>query len=91
MTDVFCHLNDRVDSPDGTTTVVCQCRCGSAEAVTLPTAELEAYMGGTMMSERAMPSLDEGQRERIITGICGPCWDAMRAEDEEEEGPYAEA
>ena len=78
------HLSDRVDTPDGMTTVVCQCMCGSPEAITLPTDEFEAFLAGGV-AQRTMPSINEDQRERIISGTCNACWDAMFEEEEEEE------
>ena len=76
MAEALSHMTNRVDLPDGITMVVCQCSCGSVDAITLPTAELEAYHSGAL-AQRAMVSLDDHQRERIITGICTPCWDAL--------------
>jgi len=37
----------------------------------------------------AFPELDPGQRELLVSGICGPCFDAIMGPEPEDDGPGA--
>ena len=44
---------------------------------------IAAYNGGAMI-QAAFPELSADIRERLISGMCGPCFDKMFPDDEEE-------
>src|SRR6185436_16180737 len=37
----------------------------------------------------AFPELDPGQRELLVSGICGPCFDEIMVPEPEDDGPGA--
>lgn len=47
--------------------------CGSTEVVTMPLSGYGAWLRGTYIQE-ALPELSDGQRERLMTGICNSCF-----------------
>lgn len=48
----------------------------------LPAEQVAAYESGAHVQD-AFPGMTADQREQLITGYCGPCWDiAMGADDE---------
>lgn len=64
--------------------------CKSQEVYLVPEASISAYDAGAFMQE-AFPMLNAGQRERLISGICSPCFDKMFPPEElEEEDPDGE-
>jgi len=50
--------------------------CKQLKTVTAPEAEFRAWESGQLI-QRAMKSLSEGDRELLISGTCGPCFDKM--------------
>lgn len=42
----------------------------------VPTEGLQTWKAGTLI-QTALPSLDDGDRELLITGICEPCFDML--------------
>lgn len=65
-------------------TVTIQCNmCGKDNDITAPEQEFMAWESGELI-QRAMKSLDNAQRELLISQTCGPCFDSLFSEDEEE-------
>ena len=52
-------------------------RCGSTETVTVSEKNYQAWKTGGMLIQVAFPNLTNSQRERLITGFCDECWDAI--------------
>lgn len=48
--------------------------CDKSFAITAPAKEFAAWESG-MLIQRAMSSLSEDERELLISGICGKCFD----------------
>lgn len=67
--------------PDSITLVVAQCPlCGDSAAVPVGTAAYQSWRAGTLV-QNAFPDLSRADRERLITGICGTCWDDLWGDD----------
>lgn len=63
-------------------TIETQCpNCKKSTPVEVVESEYRSWKAGQLI-QRAMPSLPESDREKLITGTCDPCWDEMFAEDE---------
>lgn len=60
--------------------------CSTKQEIKVFTKDVERYSKGLMI-QQAFPYLDDNQRERLISGICGVCWDKMFAERDDDE-PY---
>lgn len=50
-------------------------RCGKPSTLEVDPAGWERWKSGVII-QRALPALTAEQRERLITGYCGPCFDA---------------
>lgn len=59
----------------GTTETYCP-MCGETSSVEVDLHGFAAWQAGELI-QVAMPYLSPADREKLITGICGPCWDAM--------------
>ncbi len=71
--------------PDGQTLISVQCiDCKQQKQFSVSTAGYEQWMAGILI-QRAMPEIPAGEREILISGQCGACFDAMFAEAEEDE------
>jgi hypothetical protein len=57
--------------------------CGEILTVELPGSLLYAYNTGAYIYE-VFPDMSPDDRERFITGWCGPCWYDIFDEDQEE-------
>lgn len=65
-------------------TVTIECGiCHQKHEVTAPESEFSAWESGALI-QRAMPSLNDNQRELLISETCGPCFDSLFEEDEYE-------
>jgi hypothetical protein len=51
-------------------------QCKKPQSVTVEDAQLRKYEQGAFVQD-AFPQLSKDQREFIISGICGPCFDSM--------------
>lgn len=51
--------------------------CKSVAVFTISNEEYKALMANEVSIQRAVPSLTAEQRERFLTGLCGPCYDTM--------------
>ncbi len=78
------HLLRETVSGDLTALIILCPACGQIHRLEVPTEGLEAWKAGTLI-QNALPTLNDTQREQLMTGYCQPCWDEMWAEDEEEE------
>lgn len=57
--------------------------CGKAGEVEVIEAQYNSWKDGVLI-QRAMPNLSEDEREMLITGIHGECWDKLFDADEED-------
>jgi|tagenome__1003787_1003787.scaffolds.fasta_scaffold11569387_2 hypothetical protein len=56
--------------------------CGFTGVVEASEAGLERWEGGALI-QRALPELDAGTREQLMTGTHPHCWEQMFGEDDE--------
>lgn len=72
-------------SPDTTVVVVCPA-CGKEKSVTVRESDWRRWVGGGCrdLIYSAFPYLKADERELLISGICGDCWDSMFREDDEQ-------
>lgn len=74
---------DVIPGVDDQTDVIGPCHyCGVRQAVTVKSAALEKFRSGGF-AQNCFPDLPAAQREFLISGICGTCWDEMFPEEEE--------
>lgn len=57
--------------------------CQTTKVLEVPIEGLDAYRNGALI-QRALPMLSAGDRELLISGICGPCFDKLFEEVEEQ-------
>jgi len=57
--------------------------CQKQSTLTVSAEGYNKWGTGTLIQE-AFPELGPSEREGLMTGICGPCWDKMWAEDDDE-------
>ena len=62
-------------------------QCGQKREIECTEAEYKAWRGGTRIQD-AMPRTPAEQRELLISGICGACFDKMFKEEDEELGDH---
>jgi hypothetical protein len=55
-------------------------------SIELPTtnARVEQWRSSGQLIQRALPELNADERELLISGYCGKCFDALFADDDEE-------
>ena len=62
---------------NNTITIEATCMmCQKTKELKLPASGYAAYKAG-MLIQRAMPSVPEGDRELLISQTCGPCFDKL--------------
>ena len=62
-----------------------QCRhCRQIKILEVSQEGWEMYLSGAHIQD-ALPELSDDDRELIVSGICGPCFDKMFSEEEEDE------
>lgn len=54
--------------------------CGKSYIVTVPHDGFIAWRNGSRIQD-CMPSLSNEDREALMTGICGECWERMYGEE----------
>ena len=65
--------------------VAVQClNCDDVHILLVGCDDLRRWEGGELI-QNAMPYLSAGEREILISGICGRCFDEMFGEGEDEE------
>lgn len=58
--------------------------CGTTEIIRLNSMDdYNSWVGGVLI-QYAMPYLTPAQRERLMTGICDPCWEETFKDDFDE-------
>src|SRR5690349_10756737 len=65
-------------------------RCGQITVVPCTDEQLERWRGGALIQD-AMPNLSPDEREVLISGFCGKCFDEITAEPELEPRDLTEA
>lgn len=61
------------------------CRtCGQVIDIEVNKIDYDRYKAGLIKVQDAFPYLTADEREMLMTGICGDCYDAMFADYEEE-------
>lgn len=81
--------------PDRNDTLTAQCRdCKKTFELKVNIADVKAWRQGTLI-QKALPYLTPDERELLISGICGGCFDRAFGEpdveeDEEDEDPDPE-
>lgn len=64
-------------------TVTCR-TCGAAREVHCTTEQVQRLQEGALI-QNAMPDVPAAERELLISGICGVCFETMFVDDGEEE------
>ena len=57
-------------------------QCGKMKDMEVSQEAYQKWVSGTLI-QNAFPELPADERERLITGICPPCWTKMFAEDDD--------
>ena len=66
------------------TAVVSRCqKCGDSQTMLVKKTDLRAWKNGEYI-QNAMPYLTGDERELLISGTCGPCFDNMFPDEDEE-------
>lgn len=71
-----------MDNPVTTKLAVCY-RCGVGQTITAPVTAFMAWESGVLIQE-ALPMLNAGQREMLISQTCDDCWTEMFGESEDD-------
>ena len=58
-------------------------KCGDRQTVLVKKTDLRAWKNGEYI-QNAMPYLNVDERELLISGTCGPCFDNMFPDEDEE-------
>ena len=66
---------------DAVTVIVGCLKCAEAQQITVGNADLDSWENGALIQD-AMPYLSADEREILISGICGECFDNMFAGEE---------
>ena len=71
-----------------TTIVAVDCiRCKERQHITTKTEDLDSWENGELI-QNAMPYLTADEREVLISGVCGTCFDNMFGPQAEQGGDY---
>ena len=62
--------------------IYCRAGCGNEYEVPVTQDQLDKWQGGALI-QNVMPNLTPDQRELLISGTCGRCWDKMFKYEEE--------
>lgn len=60
-------------------------QCGEVDVFHLDAEAVARWRAGEL-TQRAFPALAPPERERLISGTCGPCWKALFSDDDEYDG-----
>lgn len=63
--------------------------CGKEVSVAVDPVDLERWRGGSYVQD-CFPYLGAAEREFLISGICGACWDEMFPPETEDDGDYGD-
>jgi len=58
--------------------------CHKSIELPVSNAKVKAWCEGKALIQNALPQLNADQRELLISGICGSCFDALFKEEEPE-------
>ena len=79
------HLQEKENRMMAQDKVACQCtRCQDLHILLVEAEDLAAWRGGQLI-QNAMPYLSPDEREILISGVCGRCFDEMFGEGEDDE------
>lgn len=59
--------------------------CGDSKILTVDGESFLRWMAKEIPVQEAFPELSEDDRERMLTGICPPCWDELAKEYDEDD------
>jgi hypothetical protein len=78
------HLKIAVDpeNPANTQVTTTCFSCRNSVVYTVTVEQWRKWMGGELI-QNVMPELNAEQRERLISGTCGTCWQKMFGREEE--------
>lgn len=57
--------------------------CKKVHIIDVPKEGYMQWINGTVRIQDVMPDVSIDDRELLISGICGPCFDGLFAEDED--------
>jgi hypothetical protein len=78
-----CEITPCTTNPTSQAVVRGQCAyCGKPQEVSVWPDDLQKFRDGNY-AQNCFPYLTAEQREFLISGICGTCWDNMFPEEEE--------
>lgn len=70
----------------------CVCpMCGDTKVIDVDREKFMSVKEGSVHIQDAFPEMSADDRERLLTGICPTCWNAMWEEEEAEEQAWWEA
>lgn len=70
-------MSDLNATGTGITTVSGQCpKCKQPWSLNIPTSALVKWHSGELI-QNALSMLNPSEREMLMTGICGKCWDLL--------------
>ncbi len=76
--------HETMDIGNGMTRISVSCiDCGDNKLFDVKTSNYDRWANGELI-QRAMPEVPEGDREILISGMCGDCFDKMWADDDDE-------
>lgn len=58
-------------------------RCGKVSKHVVNAEAYAAWNEGKLLIQDAFPNMKADEREELLSGICGKCWDAMFSEDDQ--------
>jgi hypothetical protein len=56
--------------------------CGESRTLEVPAEGFERWQAGELI-QNAMPELSADDREQLISGTCGACWDRLFPSEDE--------
>lgn len=56
--------------------------CGKETTFTVTDEQYQKYIDGKENVQRIFPELSCAEREKLITGICGDCWNKIFKDEE---------
>lgn len=61
-------------------------KCPKCKGITTIDVDETQYLNWKrgVVIQKAFPTLNADDRERLTTGICPPCWDSLFGEDEDD-------
>jgi hypothetical protein len=75
------HLNVKSTSNSKAELTV-TCGCGTSKTFEVLTQTYRNWVGGQLI-QRAFPELSNADREMLISGTCGICWDKLFKEPDD--------